>query len=235
MELKQLLCRSGVIGAAVLLVATSLYGQGYQIRGSEVVVDSREHWDHWQVPTHLVTVEPDGSVRANNFRLVYNLLDDLDYTRILEIVDRGPRIMNIDSTLRINIDGNPATDSQSNLVYDYLLSPGVSRVGSNPQLASNILDNDPSTFWEPNPDDPIDTWWVEIDLARAVPVERLRLQFVDEQLGDPFLRFVVFLEQKQLPLLEDADKLDFFAFIPFKGINRDRRLFVVLIRRPIRS
>lgn len=219
--------------ALIAILATALAwpvhapGQGYRIRGNAVVVETRRHWDHWQIPAHLVQVEPAGSVRSRNFRKVYNLLDDLDFSRSIEMTARAARVMNADSTLRINVDGNPALDAQGNPVFDYVLRPGISRVGSNPGLASNIIDGDPATFWEPDPDDPIETWWIEVDLARGVPVERLRLRFVDEELGDPFLRFVLFMEQKQLPLRDDGHKLNFATFIPFKGINRDRRLFVI--------
>ena len=219
--------------AATLLAATVLAGasgavaQGYQIRGDQVVVDRRSHWEHWQTPTHLVRLEADGSVRSRSFRTVYNILDDLEAGRPVTIDKPQPRVINIDSTLRRNVLGETAVGSTGEPLYDYRYRPGVSRVGSNPGLAANVFDNDPTTFWEPDPDDPLDQWWIEIDLGRAVPLERLRLQFVDEELGDPFLRFILLLEPRQLPLVQDERSLGFTTFLPFKGLNRDRRLFVI--------
>ena len=47
------------------------------------------------------------------------------------------------------------------------------------------------SFWEPDPNDPLDEWWVEIDLGRMVSAERIVLRFVEEGSGDPFLQFRV--------------------------------------------
>ena len=216
-----------LLAAAVLAGASGAVAQGYQIRGDQVVVDRRSHWEHWRVPTHLVSREADGTVRSRSFRTVYNLLDDLEAGRPVLIDKLQPRVMNVDSTLRRNVLGEVAVGSTGEPLYDYRYRPGVSRVGSNPELAAHVFDNDPTTFWEPDPDDPLDQWWIEIDLGRPVPLERLRLQFVDEELGDPFLRFILLLEPRQLPLIQDERTLGFATFVPFKGLNRDRRLFVI--------
>lgn len=216
-----------LLAAAVLAGASGAVAQGYQIRGDQVVVDRRSHWEHWQVPTHLVSLEADGSVRSRSFRTVYNVLDDLEVGRPVTIDKPQPRVINVDSTLRRNVLGETAVSSTGDPLYDYRYRPGVSRVGSNPELAAHVFDNDPTTFWEPDPGDPLDQWWIEIDLGRAVPLERLRLQFVDEELGDPFLRFILLLEARQLPLVQDERSLGFTTFVPFKGFNRDQRLFVI--------
>ena len=57
--------------------------------------------------------------------------------------------------------------------------------------------------------DPIEDWWVEISLGRTVPVERLRLQYVDAELGDPFRRLLVFFEDAQFPLVEEDANFQF--------------------------
>ena len=88
-------------------------------------------------------------------------------------------------------------------------------MGSNPQLAENILDGDPTTFWEPDPNDPIEQWWIEVDLGRAVPIERLKLKFVDEELGDPFLQFILLLSRQQSAIAsENNNRIGFQLFIP---------------------
>ncbi len=68
---------------------------------------------------------------------------------------------------------------------------GISAAGSNFSRASGVIDGDGSTFWEPDLDLAPETWWVEVDLGRAVSARRITLRFVDEELGDPFLQFKV--------------------------------------------
>ncbi|MCE2451146.1 MAG: hypothetical protein J4F35_23175 [Candidatus Latescibacteria bacterium] len=58
-------------------------------------------------------------------------------------------------------------------VYDYIQRVGVSRVGSNEALAPHIVDGDRDTFWEPDLAATPDKWWIEIDLGRAVVVEKI--------------------------------------------------------------
>ena len=68
---------------------------------------------------------------------------------------------------------------------------GISAAGSNLSRASGVLDGNASTFWEPDIDLAPETWWIEVDLGRAVSARRITLRFVDEELGDPFLQFKV--------------------------------------------
>ena len=220
----------GITYAAVWLAGTCAPSpvnaqQGYDIVGDQVVVEGEQHWVNWKRPGHLTAIDASGAVRPRELRQAYNLLDDRNFERPVEIDKKAPRIATVDSTLRLDVLGNPLQDVSKNFIYDYIVRPGVSRVGSNPHLAPNILDGDPTTFWEPNPDDPIGDWWIEVHLGRVVPLERLRLQFVDEQLGDPFLKFLLFFEKKQLPLVRDDSKLRFSIFVPFEGVNKDQRIF----------
>ena len=57
---------------------------------------------------------------------------------------------------------------------------GIRAVGSGPRSAQSIMDGDLTTGWQPNPDDPSDTWWIEVDLGRMVTAERIRLHFVTQ-------------------------------------------------------
>ena len=68
---------------------------------------------------------------------------------------------------------------------------GISAAGSNFSRASGVIDGNGSTFWEPDLELAPETWWVEVDLGRAVSARRITLRFVDEELGDPFLQFKV--------------------------------------------
>ena len=76
-------------------------------------------------------------------------------------------------------------------IYDFFLAQGVSRLGSGSVDAGALFDGDPDTFWEPDPDDPIERWWIEIDLGRTVLVDELVLRFAEEGNGDAADRGVI--------------------------------------------
>ena len=201
--------------------------EGYEVRGDELVVDRLEHWQTWEMPGHLVRLDRDGFIQARDFRTVYNVLDDRSFRREVKITSKKPRVINLDSVVSIDVKGNQKKDNSGKLVFDHFLRPGASRAGSNPELAKNLIDGDPTTFWEPNPDDPLNDWWVEISLGRTVSVERIRMQYVDEELGDPFRRVLLFLEDDQFPLVEEDSDFQFQVFEPLPGINEDQRVIVI--------
>ena len=200
--------------------------QGHRIIGSQVVVEGRSHWENWQMPANLAHIDSLGRVAPRTFRTTYDLLADTSFKRSMEIFSKGARITTIDSTIRRNDQGEILLDTQDNPLFDYVVKPGVSRAGSNPQLAANIFDGDPTTYWEPDPDDPISQWWIEVDLGRVVPLERLRLQFVNEELGDPFLKFILLLTERQTPGQFEDGNLRFSRFVPFESSNTDQRVFI---------
>lgn len=85
---------------------------------------------------------------------------------------------------------------------------GVWRVGSSQATAANIIDGKLETFWRPNPADPLDKWWLEIDLGRAVAVKEIRLHFPDEEGARPLRGFRVFGSDGKLA----SDTEDIFSF-----------------------
>ncbi|MBT3430090.1 MAG: hypothetical protein HN428_06670 [Proteobacteria bacterium] len=200
--------------------------QGHTVSGSQVLVEGRRHWENWKMPANLAFIDSSGSVAPRAFRTVYDLLADTTFKRPLEIFSKDTRIATIDSTVRRNAEGELLLDTQDNPIFDYVVRPGVSRVGSNPQLAANIYDGDPTTYWEPDPNDPVSEWWIEVDLARVVPLERLRLQFVGEEMGDPFYKFVLLLSELQTPSRFEEGNLRFSRLVPFESANTDQRVFV---------
>ena len=203
--------------------------KGHRVTSRSVAVNTAAHWQNWQLPTHAVQVSPDGTVEPHFFREHFNLIDDLTtYTR--PIVDLRRRrnqtaILNIDSTQTRDVKGEIILDRKGNPVYSYFLRPGISRVGSNAAAVANILDDDPTTFWEPDPQAPLDDWWIEIDLGRVVAVDSLVIHFVEEALGDPFFQFRVLAAPDQEPVQENADKITFERVASTKGPNRDQRTF----------
>ena len=221
--------RCGMLVAALLVAIWAGQAgaqQGHRIVGSQVVVEGRSHWENWQIPVNLAHVDNLGRIAPRTFRTTYDLMADTTFRRPLEIFNKDARISTIDSTVRRNEQGEILLDTQDNPIFNYVVQPGVSRVGSNPELAANIFDGDPTTYWEPDPNDPISQWWIEVDLGRVVPLERLRLQFVDEALGDPFLKFILLISERQTPGQFEEGNLRFTRFIPFESSNTDQRVFI---------
>jgi hypothetical protein len=83
-------------------------------------------------------------------------------------------------------------------------SPGGAFAVSNAQDTHLVIDDDRTTFWQPDLDDPADDWWIELRLGRVVVVDSVVLWFVDEGLGEPFLQFEVNGWRRAPPL--DPDK-----------------------------
>lgn len=78
------------------------------------------------------------------------------------------------------------------LVSGKEIQGGAWKAGSNPATADNVMDGDPNTFWQPDPDAPLEDWWIEIDLGRATLVTEIRLVFPDQEGARPFREFRVF-------------------------------------------
>lgn len=210
--------------------------KGYRVTNSSIVVETAEHWRNWQLPVHAVDVMPGGGVRPHRSRQRYNILDDQDtFTRPLTGFRRKKNqhaILNIDSTFTLDVKGNVITDRKGNPLFTYFARPGISRVGSNPQAARNILDGDPNTYWEPDRNAPLDDWWIEVDLGRVVAVDEILLHFVGEHLGDPFLRFRVLIAPDQEAILQDADEVDLDRVGGTQAPNLDQRDFSFVLEQP---
>ena len=57
---------------------------------------------------------------------------------------------------------------------------GIRDVGSDARNAGNLIDGDSDTFWSPDFADPVDDWWIEVDLGRVVSTRTVRLWFDTE-------------------------------------------------------
>ena len=205
--------------------------RGYRISGNQIIVNSSAHWGRWSLPTHAVDIitAPQAGVKPHFSRSRFNVLDDVDtFSRQLSEFKRKKRqtaILTIDSTETLDLFGNVILDRKKNPLYTYLARMGISRVGSNPEDAANILDGDPNTWWEPDIDDPIEDWWIEIDLGRSVPVDELVCNFVDEEDGDPFRQFRILTAPFQKVLNQEVDEIRFRVEGGTKGSNEDQRRF----------
>ena len=69
---------------------------------------------------------------------------------------------------------------------------GVWKVGSGRASKDRIIDDDLATYWQPDPKDPLEDWWIEVNLGRTVPVSRIRLIFPDRKGARPLREFRFF-------------------------------------------
>ena len=152
------------IAAIAFLGIGTAWGQTASVRGNQLVVDSKSHWEQWQFPAG--TVEIGGGVVSPHF-----VAKNSDATG--DIVDH----------LRRNPPGgkDPA---------DVTLADAL-QAGSNAAGVANLFDDDETTYWEPASDSPLREWWFQVDLGRLVSAQRIVLKFVPLGEGDPFLQFVV--------------------------------------------
>ncbi len=219
--------------------ASAQTGAGHRVTSSRIIVESADHWRNWVLPVSAVEVTNDGALQPHFSRSRFNLFDDLEtFTRDLPDykLRRGQTgILNVDSTVIYDVKGNLITTTSKGEVvpvYSFFLRPGISRVGSNPADAANILDRDPDTYWEPDPSDPIEDWWIEIDLGRVVPADSLVLLFADESLGDPFRQFRVLSSWFQRTVVQEEDKLELALVFGTKVPNTDQRTFSIPLVQP---
>jgi hypothetical protein len=84
-----------------------------------------------------------------------------------------------------------ARDFSSKAIGDYGLR--FVRAPSNQQGADLVADQDSGTWWQPNVDDPVQQWWLELDLGRAVVASKVRVIFPDEEGAKPFNFFSVYV------------------------------------------
>jgi hypothetical protein len=104
-----------------------------------------------------------------------------------EVGDDGtvrPRFLRSD----INAVADAAQFSRVEVEGDTLVG-GISGAGSNFEAAAYIIDGDERTFWEPDPEDAVENWYVEIDLGRATVVRQIIVRFAAQ--GDSFSKFRV--------------------------------------------
>ncbi len=105
---------------------------------------------------------------------------------------------------------------------------GIKNAGSNLQQAAGVIDRDGDrfqTYWGPDLDEQSFKWWLEIDLGRLVSAEKIRLRFVDEELGDPFLQFRVLVSTGLLKYQSDLRPLDYRTVGGTTRGIRDQREF----------
>ena len=124
--------------------------------------DSAEEWAQWQQPFGLVQVGEQGQLSLVKFRKDINLIEDA-HLFVHETRTRGDAV-----------------------------AGGLWQAGSNEADAPLAIDGDPTTYWQPSPDDAREDWFITIDLGRAALAREIRLKFPDQEGARPFRQFRVF-------------------------------------------
>lgn len=101
---------------------------------------------------------------------------------------------------------------------------GIGAAGSNLLTATNIIDGDINTFWEPDREDDVNSWYAEIDLGRTIIARRIVVRFVPEGLGDPFLKFRVMVSDGREAFGSD-NRRQFLRVGQINYRNKDQREF----------
>ena len=185
-----------------LAFPTPFWGQeGYSLLPGKVVIDSREHWERWHSTA--------GTIR---------------------ISDEGVKPTFVRKSTRLETDSGETVVPGINAVLNAArFGGGIRDAGSNALAAANLMDGRMDTYWEPDRSDLLEDWWVQIDLGRTVSATRIVLEFVGEELGDPFLHFKVTTSQGERPVEPMIFRTRFTTDRPVKN---ERRFEIDLTRQP---
>ena len=145
----------------------SIGQQGYELQSGKVVINDVGHWQQWE-----------------------------SVFKTIDITDEGVRPAFLHKSTTLDLDGVQVVVPGINAVLNaFEFDGGLRDAGSNRGSVANLMDGRMDTFWEPDIDDPLEDWWVQIDLGRTVSATRIVLKFVGEEVGDPFLQFKVTTSQ----------------------------------------
>ena len=116
-----------------------------------------------------------------------------------------------------------ASEDASNYPIEADDKLGGAVAGTDSRRAAAVMDGRNDTYWSPNVDDPAQTWWLEIDLGRAVSAKRITLRFAEEGEGDPFYQFRLHVTNGETLTL--TDKLFYHEVGRTESPNRNQREF----------
>ena len=200
------------VAAALILGSTapSVSQQGHAIDKlrHRVIVDTGEQWEAWTFPHGTVEVTADG-VRPRLWH-------------------RGTEATR---EILAHLRTNPPAALAGKTPVEITLHDAV-RGTSNEAGVIDVLDGDMTTYWEPDrPDGAAELalqWRFTVDLGRVVLADRIVLRFVDEELGDPFLLFDVFVSDGQRPVANlQGDDIEFTRVFQTLRPTRNQRVFEI--------
>ena len=146
--------------------------QGYSISAEGVVVDRARQWEVWSGPKHAVSIDPETHTAApRRIRKNIDVIKDIDqfriklgdqkeYEKLVKTLDRedgnlplniitGPAHVAGAPILHLKADSKKGIEVGDPLIW-YFYQGGIREAPFHPEMAANILDGDPSTYWEPS-------------------------------------------------------------------------------------
>lgn len=141
---------------------------------------------------------------------------------VRQIDDTGtvrPRYLRSETNAVRNADQFFRVNAEEDTLYG-----GVSAAGSNVVDAAHVIDGDINTYWEPDSADEVERWYVEVDLGRTVIAKRIVVRFVEEGMGDPFLKFRVMISDGRQAFGSD-NRRQFLRVGQVNFRNKDQREF----------
>ena len=164
----------------ILLCCCALLLSTRTVLAERLTFDSAEAWETWEAPYGLIQVGEQGQLQLVKYRKEINAVAD------------APLFTHVKRSQNKEVAG------------------GIWEASSSPGTAGNLIDGKPETYWQPDPDDPLDEWTVQIDLGRATLAQEIRLTFPDEEGARPFRQFSIFLATGYSSIPTD----DLFIFHP---------------------
>ena len=107
---------------------------------------------------------------------------------LVEVLPQGIKVKRFEQ--RFNAVAN-AREFSAKAIGDY--GQRFARTPSNQQQADLAGDQDPNTWWQPDPDTPVQSWWLELDLGRSVVADKVRVCFPNREGAKPFNFFSVYV------------------------------------------
>jgi hypothetical protein len=198
----------GCVGSAV---AQSADG-AYRLLGNSIRVDRQSHWQNWELQNDRVSALKVPIVDSGLFTINAQGMKPIFFRRKINVAHDSPDFAYLDLVRAEGAEVNGGATGLSN--------EGVARF---------LIDDDLSTYWEPDTpesytarlDDPGDftvnglrEWEVEVDLGRGVWVDSLTVimpsgQASDEFLGDPVKSFAFFISMGERFPFPLGTRIDF--------------------------
>jgi hypothetical protein len=196
---------------ALLAAGTAIAQSGHRITTSQVVVNSRAHWQNWIFPPGVLELGSDGTVRPRSLRRDINAVGDI----VANLRQRPPESLK--------------KDPEDIVLADAIISGARSNVAG----VENLFDGDMTTYWEPDPPteelDLRTQWWFIVDLGRLVIAKKIVLKFVEEDLGDPFLQFDLLASEGNIPKGNQRSPTpEFTTILRTLRPNKEQRVFEVV-------
>ena len=107
---------------------------------------------------------------------------------LVEVLPQGIEVKRFEQ--RFNAVAN-AREFSAKAIGEY--GQRFARTPSNQQQADLAGDQDPNTWWQPDPDTPVQSWWLELDLGRTVVADKVRVRFPNREGAKPFNFFSLYV------------------------------------------